>query len=141
MLSYTAIILLTIGIYLFWGSFQYYYRKYRKYPPGNHITGEINQIKNCHTVKYTNCWVIGPVPWPIIGNALQMDQRHVYKSFQSWSQLYSTKLMSVKLGFQNALVINDSYRAKEIYGDFTFSGRPQCYFTQVLSGGNYGEKT
>lgn len=56
-----------------------------------------------------------------------------------WSMEYGTKLMSVKLGLQNAVVINDPYRARELFGDFNFSGRPQCYFTQVLSGGCHGE--
>lgn len=78
------------------------------------------------------------MPWPLVGNALQMDQHHTYISFKQWSEQYDAKLISVKLGLQNAVVINDPFRGKELFGDFAFSGRPQCYFTQVLSGGNYG---
>ncbi|ODM97792.1 Farnesoate epoxidase [Orchesella cincta] len=111
-------LLLCVGLFVTafigttWYIFQHYHRKHKNYPPG-------------------------PIPWPLFGNVLQVDGKHIYISFMEWSKMYG-KIMSVKLGFHRALVINDPKMAREMFGDLTFSGRPQAYFVTVLSGGCNG---
>lgn len=125
-------------IFLCWYVFQHYYRKYKNYPPGKFTKIKLTNIYLTSFPK-KKFKFLGPVPWPIIGNVLQVNNKHMYISFMQWSMEYGTKLLSVKLGLQNAVVINDPYRARELFGDFNFSGRPQCYFTQLLSGGCHGD--
>ena len=69
----------------------------------------------------------GPLPLPILGNALSMDSEKPYESIDGFAKKYG-KIFSVMLGSQLTIFIADLQLVKKAFKDDRFSARPRTIF-------------
>lgn len=77
----------------------------------------------------------GPLPWPVIGNAVQMGNApHLY--FARMAKKYGD-VFQIKLGSRNVVVLNgDSIKQALVRQGFDFAGRPDFTSFKYVSGGD-----
>ena len=79
----------------------------------------------------------GPVPLPIIGNALQLPKRKPWYKFEEWSKKYNDPVITVWIGRNPIVVLNDAWTASELMDKRAniYSSRPTFQIPGKLMGG------
>ncbi|ODM92726.1 Farnesoate epoxidase [Orchesella cincta] len=103
-------ILVAVVVLLVYLTF-FYKRKHPKYPPG-------------------------PSGLPLIGNVHQLG-KNPSLTLMKWKEEFG-KIFSIKLGIDDAVVINDPKLIKELFSDVASSGRIQNAFFLCISQGPHG---
>lgn len=92
----------------------------------------------------------GPFPFPLIGNHLQIPNVKPWLQFSEWSRQYSNPLITIWLGRNPTVVVNDAWSAAEIMEKRAtiYSSRPRMVAMGDMTGGTdtnqvclvYGDK-
>lgn len=69
----------------------------------------------------------GPIPLPIVGNALSIDSEKPYQTMDEYSKKYG-KVFSVMLGTQLTIFIADLPLIRKAFKDERFASRPRTIF-------------
>ncbi|ODM98566.1 Farnesoate epoxidase [Orchesella cincta] len=75
----------------------------------------------------------GPKPIPLLGNVLQIGNNPL-RTFQKWAEEYGP-IYSLRLGTQDAVIINDPKLVKELFSERSSAGRPFNPFTHFFGKG------
>lgn len=81
----------------------------------------------------------GPRPWPILGHLpyLLFTKEEPQFVFERWARQYG-KIMTLELGGQTAVVLNDLDLIKSCYQSDTFNGRPKLSTFEIAFGAGAG---